>query len=232
MGKQTINDMYLNALQEIGNWTTISDWAIKFSEMYPDQLEKAEKQAAAQKQETTGLREIAARISSQTSRNEFLGRVEVDTSDKPRRVRWLSDESAKNHEIQEQEEDIKRLTRKEKEKIQYEELSTKDKYRMDEFVEVISQLNKFFGTDFELEHSKAIMNSQDPGDHHPDNIQILLRSHNRTKSDSNWVRFSVEEQLDYITKIVQVQMIISEKMKVDIDKDVLEIIFGKIKNIY
>lgn len=232
MNKLTINEMYLEALQKLNDWTTISDWALKFSEMYPVQLEKAEKQAAAQKTETTGLREIAARISSQTSRNEFGGRVEVDTSERPRKVRWLNDENVKLHEQREQEDDIEPITRRLKERQQYDDLTTKDKFRMTEFIDIISQLNKFFGTDFELEHAKALMNKDDTGDHHPDNIQILLKSHNRTKSGKSWKRFSVEEQLDYITKVAKVQKIISGKMGIEIDDEVLDIIFDKIKRIY
>jgi len=232
MSKLTINEMYLEALQSIGDWTTVSDWALKFAEIYPDQLEKAEKQAAAQKSDTNGLREIAARISSQTSRNEFGGRVEVDTSERPRKVIWLDDVNIKLHEQREQEEDIEPITRRQREKQQYDELSTKDKFRMTEFVDVISQLNKFFGTFFELEHAKSLMNKEDAGDHHPDNIQILLKTHNRSKSGKNWNRFSVEEQLDYISKVINVQKIISTKMGIEIDEEVLDMIFDKIKKIF
>tara|TARA_Y100000034_G_C6910321_1_gene424393 strand:- start:14217 stop:14435 length:219 start_codon:yes stop_codon:yes gene_type:complete len=67
--KVTITEKYLLSLREIGNWVTVSEWAEKFAEDYPDQLEKANKQAEGQKQETTGLRELAARISSKVSKD-------------------------------------------------------------------------------------------------------------------------------------------------------------------
>ena len=232
MKKVSINDMYLNSLQEIGSWTTISDWALKFSEMYPSELEKAEKQASGQKNDTTGLREIAARISSQTSRNKFSEKVEVDTSERPRRVRWLTEENAKIYEDKEKEEDVEPINRRIKEKTQYEALSVNDKFRMTEFEDIIRQLNKFFGTDFELEHAKAIMNGKDPGGHHPDNIQILMKNHNRTKSGKNWDRFSIEEQEDYIQSVVKIQKIIAHKMNIEIEESILDIILDKLKKIF
>lgn len=230
--KTTINDKYLEALKTLDGWVTISEWSQKFAEMYPDQLAKAEKQAAGQKNETTGLREIAARISSQTSRNAFGGQVEEDRSERPRRVRFLNEVEAKIHEEREIEEDIEPITRRQKERTQFDALTVKEKYRMNEFEDIIAQLNRFFGTDFELEHAHALLNKEAPGDHHPNNIQILLKSHNRTKSGNNWDRFNIEEQIEYITSAVNIQKIIAKKMKLEIQEDVLGLLLDRIKNIF
>lgn len=58
-----ITEKYLEALKTFTDYVTVSEWAQRFSEMFPDELQKANEQAANQKQDTTGLREIAARIS-------------------------------------------------------------------------------------------------------------------------------------------------------------------------
>lgn len=79
-----IADKYLLTLKEINNWATVSEWALKFSLMFPDLLEKANEEARNQKQNTTGLREIAARISSTISRGAFNGRIELDESERTR----------------------------------------------------------------------------------------------------------------------------------------------------
>lgn len=55
-------------LRAINGWTTISEWAVRVGELYPDVLEKTEQQAKAYDPPSTGLREIAARISSLISR--------------------------------------------------------------------------------------------------------------------------------------------------------------------
>lgn len=59
-----IHEKYLEALKTFDGFVTVSEWAVKFGEMYPELLEKANKEAQNQKNDTTGLREIAARISS------------------------------------------------------------------------------------------------------------------------------------------------------------------------
>ena len=144
-----INDKYLHALLKINDWVTISEWADKVAEVFPEELIKADKQAESQKNETTGLREIAARLSSQTSKNAFSGRVEVDASERPKKVRWASDELIKIKEDLALEEDIEPISRREKESIQYDKLTVEEKFRITEFKDCISQLNKYFGTSFD-----------------------------------------------------------------------------------
>ena len=58
MSEKNISDKYLDALKLISTWVTVSEWTIKFCEIYPELLEKANKEAANQKNETTGLREM------------------------------------------------------------------------------------------------------------------------------------------------------------------------------
>ena len=86
-----INDKYLEALKQLTGWVTISQWGIKAAELFPDHLETANKQAATYDPPSTGLREITARISSQVSRGAFAGHVEIDESERPRKVRYLSE---------------------------------------------------------------------------------------------------------------------------------------------
>lgn len=47
-----IHEKYLEALKTFYDYTTVSEWAIKFSEMYPDELEKANLQAQNQIRDT------------------------------------------------------------------------------------------------------------------------------------------------------------------------------------
>ena len=42
----TMNKKYLDTLKEIGGWATVSEWAVKFGQIYPALLEKANKEAA------------------------------------------------------------------------------------------------------------------------------------------------------------------------------------------
>ncbi|WP_457594012.1 hypothetical protein [Hydrogenimonas sp.] len=49
----TITDQYLEALQQVDEWITVGEWAVKISELFPELLENAEKQA--KEQQTEGL---------------------------------------------------------------------------------------------------------------------------------------------------------------------------------
>ena len=84
-----ITKKYLEALKPVDGWVTVSEWAIKVGELYPDILEKAEIEASNQANETTGLREIAARISSSISRGAYAGKIEVNDSERPRQIKYL-----------------------------------------------------------------------------------------------------------------------------------------------
>jgi hypothetical protein len=228
----SISKKYLEALKTIEGWTTVSDWAIKVGDLYPDILEKANKEAENQKTDTTGIRELAARISSNISRGAYAGHLEIDESERPRKIRFLNEQEADLLVNKEMEDDLAPLTRSQKIKQAESNFTTKEKYRMTEFETIISQLRSFFNLDFELEHAKAILNPSDPGLHHPDNIQLLLKSHNRMKSSKNWDRFTLEEQLEYIKAAVRLQKLVSDKMKIDLEEEVINQIFERLKLIY
>jgi hypothetical protein len=50
-----INEKYYEVLKQINDWTTVSAWAIKFGEIYPDLLNKANKETVNHKNPSTGL---------------------------------------------------------------------------------------------------------------------------------------------------------------------------------
>lgn len=86
--------------------------------------------------------------------------------------------------------------------------------------------------DFEVDHAKAILNSENPGLHHPDNLQLILKSHNRTKSNSNWNRFTIDEQEEYIRAVVRVQSIVAKKMDVDLEESVIDSLIARLKMVF
>jgi hypothetical protein len=227
-----INEKYIEALKAINDWTTVSNWAIKVGEMYPDLLEKANKEAANHKRPSTGLRELAARISSWISTGDFAGIVEVDESERPRKVRYLSGERKAALIERDIDEDIEPLNRAQKIKQDLIGLSTKDSYRLEEMQAIADTLNSYFRLDFEVDHSQALLNPDQPGQHHPDNLQLLLKSHNRMKNNSNWDRFTLDEQIEYIKSAIKIQGIVAKKMKVDLDEKVIGSIVERLRLVY
>ena len=231
-GSQSINEKYLTALKQIDSWTTVYDWALKVGELFPELLEKANAQAKQQKRPSTGIREIAARISSRVSTGGWAGTIEVDTSERPRRVRLLSPEAARDYVALETEEDLEPISRNQKIRADEAKLSTKDQYRVAEFDAIATQIKAFFGLDFECDHAKALLNPTEPGDHHPDNLQLLLKAHNRTKSHSNWTRFTLEEQIEYIHAAVRLQRVVAKRMDIDLQEDVITALIERVRAVY
>ena len=145
---------YLEALKNIEGWVLVSEWAVKVGELNPDLLKKANEEAKNQAQDTTGLREIAARISSTIARGAYINHIEIDSSERPRRIRYVSSEQHDTNVSAEIDEDVAPLKRSELIKLAEQSMSNQEKYRLGEFESISKQLRQFFGLDFELDHAQ------------------------------------------------------------------------------
>ena len=227
----TKSQKYLEALKSFDDWVVVSEWAIKVGELYPDLLEAANIQAANQANETTGLRELAARISSNLSSGGFP-EVEVDDSERPRKVRFISDTDKQTKIDDELEADIEPLTRAERIRSDLENLTEVERYRIEEIETISRQLNKFFSVDFEVDHATALLNPTESGKHHPDNLQLLIKAHNGKKNKKNWERFTIDEQIEYIKHVLALQTLIASRLGVSLVNDVLESLLERLGKVY
>lgn len=228
----TINDKYLYALSAAAAWLTVSEWALKVAELFPDLLANADAQAAKQKNDTTGLREIAARLSSRISSGGFGSQIEVDASERPKKVRFLTPTEQQQHEAEEVEEDLAPLRRIDIIKRDSEQLSVAEQYRIDEFEVISRQLKVYFGLDFEVDHAAALLNGKTPGKHHPDNLQLLLKAHNAKKHANNWPRFSFAEQKQYIEAAITLQTLVASRMNVEVETLVMASLLSRLEAVY
>lgn len=227
-----LTDLYLDALKSFDDWVLVSEWAARVGELYPDILEKADKEAEAQANDTTGLREIAARISSGIARGAYTDNIEIDTNERPRKVRYVSSEEHDKNVTNDIDEDVAPLKRGEIIKLGELMFSNSEKYRVEEFETISRQLTKFFGLDFEVDHAKALLNPGDPGKHHPDNLNLLLKAHNARKNNDNWQRFSLEEQIAYIESVIETQKVVASRIGVELEGEVLASLIERLKKIY
>lgn len=228
----SLHEKYLEALKLAGGWVKVSEWAIKVGEVFPDVLEKADKQAANQVNDTTGLREIAARISSRISTGAYANQIEIDTSEKPRLVRYLNPEEQASHEKEEIEDDVAPLKRSDIIKNAEAKFSTEEQYRVSEFEAIAGQLRQCFGLQFEVDHAQALLNQEEPGPHHPDNMQLLLKAHNGKKNNQNWKRFSFAEQMEYIESALKMQAVISERLGVELVTSIQNSLRTRLENVF
>lgn len=226
MTKKSIKELYLETLIYINDWVTVSEWANRFGEANPELFKKADEQAKNQAKPSTGHRELAARIGSLIAEGKYLGKIEVDSSERPRKVRYLEKADS------ELESDLEEVSRDEEIKTSEARWSEQDRYRYDEFDKIKKQLGSFLGTSFHLDHAAALKNKGKPGSHHPDNIQILIQGHNSKKSNQNWKRFTLDEQVEYILKIVESYEIIVKKNKLDFEKEIVESLINRLRLVY
>lgn len=227
-----ITEKYLEALKQADDWVMVSEWAQKVAAVYPDILAKAEREAANQANDTTGLREIAARISSSISRGAYAGKIEINDAERPRLVRYLPEAELEEHISQDVDEDIAPLRRGDIIKTAMDELGTHELYRVSEFEAISKTLKQLFGLDFEVDHAQALLNGQAPGAHHPDNFQLLLKAHNAKKNNDNWQRFTFAEQSDYILTAIRLQTLVSTRMNIDLNSDVLDSLLSRLEKVY
>ncbi len=222
---------YLEALKTFDDWVIVSEWATKVGEVYPDLLTEANVQAEKQANPTTGLRELAARISSRLSSGGFP-EVEIDESERPRKVRYISEEDKKVRIEDELEADIEPLTRAERIRKDTETLGEYERYRIEEMETIAKQLNRFFSLDFEVDHATALLNPTQQGSHHPNNLQLLIKAHNGKKNKKNWERFTFEEQKEYINQVVALQTMIASRLEISLVDDVLDSLLDRLKKVY
>ncbi|CAA0112789.1 hypothetical protein [Zhongshania aliphaticivorans] len=228
----SMREKYLEALKTCDGWVIVSEWALRFGELYPDLLEKANIEAANQANDTTGLREIAARISSIISQGGYEDKIEIDTSERPRKIRFIPEGQRSQHECQEIEEDVAPLQRNEIIRLANLVMGNRDQYRVSEFEAISKQLRIFFALDFEVDHSKALLNKLEPGNHHPDNFQLILKAHNAKKNNDNWERFTIDEQISYIETAIKLQGIVASRFNIEMEQQILGSLLERLKAVY
>ena len=66
-----IHEKYLEALKTFDGFVTVSEWAIKVAEIYPDILKKAQKNVQNHKTPTSALQQVTRQISSEITRGTY-----------------------------------------------------------------------------------------------------------------------------------------------------------------
>ena len=224
MASMTKTDKYLEALKQCEGWVTAAEWALKVAELYPKILEEAEEQAKGQKNETTGMRELTARIHSNVSRGAYKGEIEVDTSERPRKFRYATKEELDRIEEEELQEEMEELTRAERIRRDFQDLNIHERYRLEEMEAIAKTFNHYFKTDLEVDHATSLFEG---GRHHPDNMQIISKTHNRIKSKSSWNRMSLEKQIEYLRRLKEYHSVLF-----DVDDEIFESLMGRLQKVY
>ena len=129
-------------------------------------------------------------------------------------------------------EDIEPITRIEIINQAKDKLKVLEVYRFDEFKNIQKAFKDFFSIDFELDHAQALLDRENQGSHHPDNIQLLLKYHNGKKSNKSWERFNFEKQETYIRDVIKLQSNVADNFEIELNNEILTQLLNRLKIIY
>ncbi len=225
-------EKYLEALKTFKDYVTVSEWSAKVVELFPELLTKAEKNVDNHKHNTTAFQQITRQISSEITRGKFNQFISIDDSERPRKVKYISKEELEEQTDKDIEEDIEPLKRQDIINNASSELEIFEIYRITEFENIQKSFKQFFGLDFEIDHAEALLNKEKQGEHHPNNLQLLLKYHNGKKNKNSWDRFTFKEQEDYIKRSIDLHSLVADKFDIEIDNKILNSLLHRLKEVY
>ncbi len=112
------------------------------------------------------------------------------------------------------------------------QMSVYDKYRLSEFEYIRNILNSVFNLDFDVDHAQAIANPDQPGSHHPDNLQIMTRRFNAVKNRKSWDRFSFEKQDKHIRHYAEHHLQHAKELGIDASQELLDLLIKRLEIVY
>lgn len=222
----TKTDKFIEVLQTFNHPVTIAQWSKRIVELYPAILT----QQNSKHSELMSLRELTARISLKVSKEEF-SEVEVEKSLPYRKVRYISSEIKKEYIKKIANQDIEPIIIEERMKEDINRLNEFERYRIEEFIEITNQLNRYFNLNFQLHHALSLTNSRNMGKHYAENLQLLTEEHALLREDGE-KKFTIEEQKAYIKRIIVVHTIVSKHLDICLTDEVLDMLLDRLAKVY
>ncbi len=222
----------METLEKTTGWLELWDWADLVYAEHSDIAAVMDSRGAGWAIPKPGRRVIWGELQGITRGNQRQPKnLIVDTSG-IKKVTYASDEEIEEYESNAEAKEEEYLSRKDIIKRDEESLTQIEKWNIDDFYVIAKMLNDSFNLDFEVDHAKALMNPIDPGNHHPDNLQILSKRFNGIKNSKNWDRYSWEEQEEHIRDCVDPYLKNRERLDIDGTKEDLDYIIDRLKKIY
>ena len=222
----TKTDKFIEVLQTFNHSVTIAEWSKRIVELYPAVLT----QQNGKNSETMTLRELIARMSLKVSKEEF-SEVEVENSLPYRKVRYMASGMKKEYIKKIANKDIEPIIVEERMQEDINKLNESERYRIEEFINITDQLNRYFNLNFQLHHSLSLSNSKNIGKHYADNIQLLTMEHVLLREDGEQ-KFTIEEQKAYIKRIIVIHTMVSKHLDITLTDEVLDMLLDRLAKVY
>ena len=105
-----------------------------------------------------------------------------------------------------------------------------DKYRHNEFTNLVTEFNKIFTcVSFELDHAISL---KEGGEHHPNNCHILPKRLNRTKNSKSFTRMTFEEQIETLNIFADAEAKLPSSLNLNFSKKYYDLLINRLKLIY
>jgi len=222
----TKKEQYLDVLKTFDNAVTILDWAKRVVEVHPVVL----KQINSKTNEMMTLKELVSELSLKVSQGVFSN-VLVENCQPYRRVEYIS-KIAKNSLISKiRVKDIELILLESKIEQDIKKSTESDRYRLEEFSNIIKQLNRYFKLDFQLHYTYSLLRENKLAKHYVSNLEILTEQHDKLKKDGQ-KRFSIEEQKAYIKRIISIHLMVRKDIEIDLTDEVLDMLLERLTKVY
>lgn len=219
-------EKYVSILKDSKEPLTILQWANELTKQYPSIL----KQIDVRTKKPITLQTLVSNLSLKVSKGEF-SKVKVVESKPYRKVIYLSD-FKKNELIKKSvQEDMLSLRIEEKISNDIQKSTEYEKYRLEEFQQIMEKFNEYFSLNFVLHHVISLETTRRGAKHQISNLQILTLEHSLVKKDAD-KRFSIEEQKVYIKRILVTKMMIDKTIELNLIDEVLEMLLDRLAKVY
>jgi len=222
----TKKEHYLEVLKTFDRAVTILEWAKKVVELHPENLQ----QINSKTNETMTLKELVSGLSLKVSEGVF-DNVVVDNCKPYRRVQYVSETVKNTLMSRARAKDIELILLESKIKQDIQKSTESDRYRLEEFSNIVKQLNRYFKLDFQLHHTHSLLRDSKLGKHHVGNLEVLTEAHGKLKKDAQ-KRFSIEEQKAYIKRIIAIHLMIRTDIELDLRDEVLDMLLERLTKVY
>ncbi len=211
---------------------TRPEWAELVGKKYPELLKKATLQGSSRSPSRSGVSILSTSMSASLRGSKESVFIETVVVDNLTKFRYITEEkSLENIEKALDEEELY-STRAEIIKAGNSVMTKFDSFRYKEFQEIQKNFKTLLKLDFEIDHANALMNPTEPGDHHPDNLQLLNSRFNSIKGKYNWKRFTIEEQVKHIRDYAAPYLEHKINLNIEYGEDCLEILIKRLEAIY
>ena len=222
----TKKEQYLEVLKTFDNAVTILEWAKKIVKLHPSIL----KQINSKTNETMTLKELVSGLSLKVSDGEFSNIV-VENCKPYRRVQYVSETVKNTLMSRARAKDIELILLESKIKQDIKKSTESDRYRLEEFSNIVKQLNRYFKLDFQLHYTYSLLRDNKLAKHHVSNLEILTEVHSKLKKEG-FKRFSIEEQKAYIKRVISIHLMIRNDIELDLTDEVLDMLLERLTKVY